>query len=525
MPMQITTFLTATGKAIFLNLVVGAIIWFVFLLLRAVFSKKPGILFSIAFAAQSVLLAVFIVCLYFFTWKSYQAENLFVINLFAATKPWNEWLLQATSVLYVGMLIYFLLQFVIRYRNTGFLLQQREKIPVAWKLFTEQHRALLGIKKEVKIFLTKSVGTPLTMGWLQPVILIPVVVLAQLSATQLEAVIIHELAHIKRRDYLLHLVAGAADIMLCFNPFSRFLLKAMDTEREKACDDYVLQFKYAPVSYAEALLSFAVLSNKSAFAAAAKGKTSQQLLFRIQRMLKPNSAQYSYAFSRSAVTQFCLALLVPLYVLCIQWIPRQNKTVSIVAQPVKYTHSSTGEINKVSVKNQHNSLRQTVDKPTQDIKYAKQITFTPTKAKAGKPGKFSDIVSAQEHAYREALQKSMELSALEVETLLQQSESKMATEPANVSQAVGVVNAANAEYAVYNAGTEQYVITPDMFDALVDAWNNRKALTMPLANGDSIESVNFDEGASTTTKWVMHVVTKDTSCKEHHFTLEINIYQ
>lgn len=519
--MQPEIILTAIGKAIFLNLLAGAIIWLLFLVIRTGYSKKPAILFSTAFAAQVVLLFVFLGCIYFFTAYSSQTEIFFAARLLTTTKPWNVWILQSASVFYGCMLLYFLLQFIIRYRNTGLLHHRQEKIPVGWKLFTEEHQALIGINKSVKIFLTKATGTPLTMGWLKPVILIPVSAFAQLSATQLEAVIIHELAHIKRRDYLLHLIAGASDILLCFNPFSRLLMQVMDTEREKACDDYVLQFKYAPVVYAEALLSFALQNNKSAFAAAAKGNTSQQLLLRIQRILRPEIRQSNYTFTKSGFMQFCLALLVPVYVICIQWLPQQP-VASIVASEQKNTiHQSTGEINKVTVKKQFKPVEKVSEKiiplmppppPPPLLRMVKSNTETPKR--------FSDIEKSADVAYLNAIQKSMQTSALEVEALLQQAETNAASEKTIAADLYG-----NTAYSVYNAGTEEYVITPEMFDALVDAWNSRKALAMPLANGDTIESVTYDNAASSPARQILQVITKDTDGKEHHFTLEIKIYQ
>ena len=65
---------------------------------------------------------------------------------------------------------------------------------------------LFSLRKKVKIYLSGKIICPLTTGFLKPVILIPVAAVNQLTTEQMEAVILHELAHIKRADYLLYIL-------------------------------------------------------------------------------------------------------------------------------------------------------------------------------------------------------------------------------------------------------------------------------------------------------------------------------
>jgi len=103
---------------------------------------------------------------------------------------------------------------------------------------------LFSLRKKVSIYLSWKINCPLTIGFLKPVILIPVAAVNYLTPEQMEAVILHELAHIKRADYFLFLLQSVIDKIFFFNIFSKMLGDIIERERENACDDWVLQFKY-----------------------------------------------------------------------------------------------------------------------------------------------------------------------------------------------------------------------------------------------------------------------------------------
>jgi beta-lactamase regulating signal transducer with metallopeptidase domain len=107
------------------------------------------------------------------------------------------------------------------------------KASVDWRLFVKEHAAILGIKKPVLLFISSVAASPLTIGFWKPFILIPLASINQLSPQQLEAVLLHELAHIRRNDYLLNIILQLAEISLFFNPFMRLLLKQARLERRK----------------------------------------------------------------------------------------------------------------------------------------------------------------------------------------------------------------------------------------------------------------------------------------------------
>jgi hypothetical protein len=127
---------------------------------------------------------------------------------------------------------------------------------------------------------------PVTLGFLKPVILLPVAMITHLTTRQVEAILVHELAHIRRKDYLINLLVTVTEMLFFFNPFARMLIGQLKKEREHCCDDLVLQFQYEPHTYVSALLSLARQHRQGQLAVAATGGGDNQLLLqRAKRIL------------------------------------------------------------------------------------------------------------------------------------------------------------------------------------------------------------------------------------------------
>ena len=169
------------------------------------------------------------------------------------------------------------------------------KVDIEWRLFVQRHSELLRISRNVKVFTSQYVESPLTMGFWKPIILLPVTSLNNLTTQQVEAILLHELAHIKRHDYLVNIFVQVAEICLFFNPFMRLLLKQVKQERENCCDDYVLQFQYSAKDYAKALLSIQKNNAATLLSLSASNNTqSFQLLNRVKRMVAPQPHAFNY---------------------------------------------------------------------------------------------------------------------------------------------------------------------------------------------------------------------------------------
>ncbi|MDX2049505.1 MAG: M56 family metallopeptidase, partial [Chitinophagaceae bacterium] len=176
-----------------------------------------------------------------------------------------------------------------RLRNEGLI-----AIDEHWQLFVKKYAGKLGLSKPVQVYLSSLIDVPATLGYIKPVILLPVTLFNHLSVQQAEAVILHEISHIRRNDYLINILLSVIETILFFNPFSHLLAKNIKKEREMCCDDFVVRCQYDPHSYAAALLSLEKMRiTAPAFAMAATGN-KDQLLNRVKRILNVNSGNLNY---------------------------------------------------------------------------------------------------------------------------------------------------------------------------------------------------------------------------------------
>ena len=106
-----------------------------------------------------------------------------------------------------------------------------------------------------------------------------------LTTQQLEAVLLHELSHIKRFDYLINLVINFIQTFLYFNPFAKAFIKIVEREREKSCDEMVLQFQYDSHDYATALLVLEKTNHVDKLLTIAAAGKKNDLLQRVELIL------------------------------------------------------------------------------------------------------------------------------------------------------------------------------------------------------------------------------------------------
>ena len=111
----------------------------------------------------------------------------------------------------------------------------------------------LHILRPVRLLESALVEVPTVIGWIKPVILLPGSALAGLSPQQLEAILAHELAHIRRHDYLVNLVQTLVETLLFYHPAVWWLSHRIRVERENCCDDLAVSLCGDPYTYARAL--------------------------------------------------------------------------------------------------------------------------------------------------------------------------------------------------------------------------------------------------------------------------------
>lgn len=131
-------------------------------------------------------------------------------------------------------------------------------------------RAQLGVTRIVGLVASARTQTPMVIGHLKPLILIPLGMLASLSAAEAEAILLHELAHIRRADYLVNILQSLMEIVFFFNPAILWLSALIKAERENCCDDMVLA-RSSKADYLNALVASEEYKQSHTYAMALKG--------------------------------------------------------------------------------------------------------------------------------------------------------------------------------------------------------------------------------------------------------------
>lgn len=157
--------------------------------------------------------------------------------------------------------------------------------PANWQQRVELLCEKLQIGKAVRLLESGYVKVPMVIGHLKPVILMPVGLLAGLPAEQVEAVLLHELAHIRRHDYVVNFLQTLAETVFFFNPGLLWISSLLRDERENCCDDIALEQTKNKREFVQALISFKEHAlNAKQYAVAFPGKKNH-LLHRVSRIM------------------------------------------------------------------------------------------------------------------------------------------------------------------------------------------------------------------------------------------------
>jgi beta-lactamase regulating signal transducer with metallopeptidase domain len=144
----------------------------------------------------------------------------------------------------------------------------------------------LGIRRPLRAIQSALVEVPTVIGWLRPVLLLPASCVVGLNPIQLEAILTHELAHVRRHDYLVNLLQNVVETLLFYHPAVWWISHRIREERENCCDDLAVRICGDPVAYARALATLEELRPAPAQLVLAAG--GAPLLQRIKRLLGRN---------------------------------------------------------------------------------------------------------------------------------------------------------------------------------------------------------------------------------------------
>ncbi|HMX28409.1 MAG TPA: M56 family metallopeptidase, partial [Blastocatellia bacterium] len=198
------------------------------------------------------------------------------------------------------------------------LFQLRRRLnaaPVKQQARVQYLADLFGVRRAVGLFVTSRVKMPMTAGSLRPIIVLPADLARTLSENEFDSVVAHELAHIKRWDYLTNLLQRLAQAFLFFHPAVWFIGRQLMIERELACDDWAVKM-CEPRRYASCLTRLVeILSDSRPLAAAAGILFGKHVISRRVEMILNRDRNATTAVSKPAVA-YALGLAAMLVAVC-----------------------------------------------------------------------------------------------------------------------------------------------------------------------------------------------------------------
>jgi uncharacterized protein (TIGR03435 family) len=163
-----------------------------------------------------------------------------------------------------------------------------EPVDPAWIGTLQGLMRRLRVSGPLRLYTSAIVEAPTVIGWLSPYILLPISVVTGLGEAELEAVLAHELSHIRRYDYLVNLLQNAVETLLFYHPAVWWVSRRIREEREHCCDDLAVGICGDVMTYAGALARLEELRGTSR--APGIAATGGNLLARIRRLMQQNPA-------------------------------------------------------------------------------------------------------------------------------------------------------------------------------------------------------------------------------------------
>jgi len=342
----------------------------------------------------------------------------------------NLWVAYSSQIVLVWFLIIFArsIQLLAGIHSVSYL--KKTRVFDAGRYWEEKVimlSAKLEISRTVSILQSGLAKVPLVAGHFKPVILLPLGLLNGLSPAEVEAIISHELAHVKRSDYIVNILQSFVEIVFFFNPAVLWISKLIREERENCCDDLALSCTGNKQDYIKALISCQEFQTDAPELTLAITGRKNQLVQRVSRIVFNNSTSLNGMEKTLLTTSLVFTLLF-------------TAAFTQISKPVKIEKIEIDQTNNVS--RQDTSTR---SKTKTLVKHAKKkpasVASTPTVKKNNLSeeqwSKQEEIAAAKEDvraAKEEAWAAKQEALAAKQEAWAAKEEAKAAKEEAKAIQ-------------------------------------------------------------------------------------------
>jgi bla regulator protein blaR1 len=176
--------------------------------------------------------------------------------------------------------------YTLKHRNTY-------PLPENWQRKAMDLKNRIGLTRKVRILQSSKITVPAVVGLFRPVILLPLAMLGSLSTEQVEAILMHELYHLRRNDHYLNMLQNVMEILFFFHPATWWISRRIREEREKCVDEWVVRNTAKPLIYANALLTLEENRSTTLQPVVAATQSKTLLLTRIKNIMTMKTRSFN----------------------------------------------------------------------------------------------------------------------------------------------------------------------------------------------------------------------------------------
>ena len=231
-----------------------SILFLLYLSIQFVFKLKAARSFILAVAFECIAALYFIYSVFNPGNTSFKVTTL----SFTSNPIWTNYY-SYIGILYCLALLLYLIYIIVEFKQ---LIHLRNTADFQTNGYWKKLVANFG-ENEFIIGQSKDLKAPITFGWIDAVILLPISILNHLSTEEVKFILLHEIGHIIRNDFIIQLIVNGCHFILIFNPFSYFFTKEINILRELACDEWVIHQTSNPVAYSKTLYQLALITQSA----------------------------------------------------------------------------------------------------------------------------------------------------------------------------------------------------------------------------------------------------------------------
>ncbi len=247
--------------------------------------------------------------------KTQNTHSLFTINYTKIRLVFNR-LAGAIGLIWLFGLLFFIIRKMHAYYTLKSIKQNKYNVrSIKWENTLREISTKLKLKKKVDILFSPFVNSPLSFGFLKPVILFPLRITTGLSTEEIKCILIHELAHNLRNDYLHNIFQHVIETLFFYHPGIWWISKNIRTQREIICDRIVLDNKISEKQYANTLLKLSELQLSVSNMAIAARSSNKELFTRIKHIINKPDNYTKRKVNPLIVVGFIMVLIVSGFVL------------------------------------------------------------------------------------------------------------------------------------------------------------------------------------------------------------------